>query len=111
MLTCHFTIGNEKQSRMSFSDAQIIRKEKYLPLLSTVNLPLVEFVHIFTHFDKSTYKFGTVYTLAYRFCRICSNCTKLNADLVCLTNLFLKNGHPENFINKCLKRFMDNKRD
>ena len=63
MLTCHFTIGNEKQSRMSFSDVQIIRKEKYLPLLSTVNLPLVEFVHILTHFDKSAYKFGTLYKL------------------------------------------------
>ena len=49
-----FTIESEKQSRMSFLDVfMILRlfvKIKHLPLLSTVNLPLVTFIHILTAF-------------------------------------------------------------
>ena len=40
--------------------------------------------------------------------RICSSWTKLHNELVCLKEVFLKNGKPEYFINKCLKKFMDN---
>ena len=76
---------------------------KHLPLLSTVNLPLVEFVHIFTIYLKVC----VWYTLAYRCLRICSSWTKLHNELVCLKEIFLKNGYPENFIN-VLKKFMDN---
>ena len=69
------------------------------------------FSGVCTHFDsflQFNYKFGTVYILAYRFYQICSNCTKLHTEFVCLKEFFLKTGYPENFINKCLKRFMDN---
>ena len=83
-------------------------KIKHLPLLSTVNLPLVVFIHTFDSFLPSTYKCGTVYTLAYRCFSICSNSTKLRNELVCLKEIFLKNGHPADFINKCFKTFMDN---
>ena len=82
-------------------------KIKHTPLLSTVNLPLVVFIH-FDTFLPSTYKFSTVYTLAYRSFRICSSFTKLHNELVCLKETFIKNGYPENFINKCFKKFMDN---
>ena len=44
------TIGNEKQNRVSFLDEQIIREDKHLPLLSTVNLPLLELIHILAAF-------------------------------------------------------------
>ena len=49
-------------------------KIKHLPLLSTVN----------THFDTflpSTYKLGTVYTLAYRGFQIRPSWTKLHSEL------------------------------
>ena len=74
-------------------------KIKHLPLLSTVNLPFVEFIHIS--------QFGTVYTLGYRCFRISSSWTKLHTGLVCLKQIFLKFDFLENFINKCFKRFMD----
>ena len=45
-----FTIISEKQNRMSYLDVQLFLKIKHLPLLSNVNLPLVEFIHIFTDF-------------------------------------------------------------
>ena len=81
-----FAIKNEKQNTMSFLDVQIIRRQ-IIP---------------------STYKFDTVYTLAYRCLRICSSWTKLHTELVFLKQISLKNGCPGNFVNKCFKRFMDN---
>ena len=69
------------------------------------------FSRVYTHFDSFlpyTYKFGTVYTIPYRCLRICSSWTKLHNELVCLKEMFLKNGYPEDFINKCFKKFMDN---
>ena len=55
-----------------------------------------------------TVKSGTVYTLAYRFFELYSCWNKPHAELVCLKQIFLKNSNPENFINKCFKRFVDN---
>ena len=66
---------------------------------------------VYTHFDRflsSTYKFGTVYTLAYRCFRICSSWTKLHTELVFLDEFFLKTDYSENFVNKWFERFMDN---
>ena len=103
-----FTIESEKQNRMSFLDVQIIREDK---TFTTSVYRKATFNGVYTHFDSflpSTYKFGTIYKLAHRCFRICSRWTKLYAELVCLKEIFLKNGHPENIINKCFKKFMDN---
>ena len=66
---------------------------------------------IHTHFESflpSTYKSGTVYTLAYRCFRIYSSWTKLHNKLLCLKENVLKNGYLEDFMNKFFKKFMDN---
>ena len=79
-----FTIESEKQNRMSFFDVQISREDKTFTI-SGYRKPT--FGGVYTHFDSfltSTYKFGTVYTLAYRCLRICSSWTKLHNELVCL---------------------------
>ena len=102
-----FTIESEKQSRMSFLDVPIIRKDQTFTT-SVYRKPT--FSGIYTHFDTflpSTYKFGTVYTLAYRCLRICSSWTKLHNELVCLKETFLKNGYSEDFTKKCFKKFLD----
>ena len=39
-----FTIKNEKDNRMSFPDVNIIREKRSLPLLSTANQLLAEFI-------------------------------------------------------------------
>ena len=44
------TIKSEKQKRLFFLDVQAIPEDKYFPILSTVNLPLVEFIQILTDF-------------------------------------------------------------
>ena len=99
MLTCHSRLKTKSKTGCRFL---IGRENKTLaPKLSGV----------YTNFDSFlpyTYKFGTVYTLACRCLRICLSWTKLHNEFVCLTEIFLKNGYPEDFLNKCFKRFMDN---
>ena len=93
---------------MFFLDVQIIREDKIF-ITSVYCKPT--FIGVYTHFDSflwSSYKFSTVYTLAYRCFQIFSGRTKLETELFCLKEFFLKNGYPENFINKCFKTFMDN---
>ena len=79
-----FTIEREKQNRISFLDIAIIHEDKTFTT-SVYRKPT--FSGVYTHFDSfspSTYKFGTVYTLDYRFFRIFSSWTKLHNELVCL---------------------------
>ena len=79
-----FTIVSEKQSRMSFLDVQIIHEDKRFST-SVYRKPI--FSGVYTHFVSflpSTYKFGTVYTHAYKCLQICSSWTKLHNELVCL---------------------------
>ena len=83
-----FTIESEKQNRMSFLNVQIIHEDKTFTT-STYSKPT--FSAVYTHFDSflsSTYKFGTVYTLAHRCLRICSSWTKIHNELVCLKKIF-----------------------
>ena len=85
-----FTIENEKQNRMSVLDVQIFREDKKF---TTSVYQKATFSGVYTHFDsclRSTYKFGTVYTLAYRSFRVCSSWSNLHTKLVCLKQLFLK---------------------
>ena len=49
-----------------------------------------------------------VYTLVYRCFRMCSGYTKFHAELTFLKRIFRKNDYPENFIDKCFKKFLDN---
>ena len=59
-------------------------------------------------FCKDTYKFGTVYTLAYRCFCICSNWAQFHTELIFLKGIFWKNDYPKNFIDKFFKKFLNN---
>ena len=65
-------------------------------------------MYTFWQFLPSTYKFSTVSTLAYRCLRICSSWTKLQNELACLKEIFLKNDYPEDLIDKYFEKVMDN---
>ena len=61
-----FTIEIKKQNRMSFLEVQVIREDKTFAT-SVYRKPT--FIGVYAHLDSflpSTYKFGAVYTLAYR---------------------------------------------
>ena len=49
-----------------------------------------------------------VCTLVYRYFHICSNWTQFHTELIFLKGMFQKNGYPENFIDKCFKKFLNN---
>ena len=71
-----FAIEREKQNRMSFLDIAIICEDKTFTT-SVYRKPT--FSGVYTHFDSfltTTYKFGTVYILAYRCLPICPSWTK-----------------------------------
>ena len=94
-----FTIENEKQNRISFLEIQIIREDKKF---TTSVYQKAIFSGVYTHYDsclRSTYKFGTVYTLAYRSFRVCSSWSELHTKLVCLKELHLKKWLPWKFSN------------
>ena len=103
MLTCHLKLKVKSKAECLFSIYRLFVKIKHLPLLSTVNLLLVEFIHILTTLYQSTYKSGTVYRHSYRSLQICSRWTKLHYELVCLEETFLKIGYPKDFVDKCFK--------
>ena len=68
------------------------------------------FSGVYTHFESflpTIYKFGMVYTLAYRCFKICSDWTKFHEELSFLKQVFLKNGYPLSFIDNCFKTFVD----
>ena len=92
-----FTIENEKQNKILFLMYRYLLNIEHLPLLSTVNLPLMEFINILTALP-SIYKSGTVYIIVYWCFHKWSSWTKLQTELVCLKEFSLTNGFPENFI-------------
>ena len=80
-----FAIGNEKQSRMSFLDVQVIREDKTFTKCIYRTFSGV-YKHIYS-FLTSAYMFGTAYLLAYRCFKICSCWTKLHTELSSLKQL------------------------
>ena len=57
----------------------------------------------FDSFQPTVYKVGMVYTLVYRYFGICSDQTTFHEELNFLKHVFLKNGDPLLFIEKCFK--------
>ena len=49
-----------------------------------------------------------VWHILYRCFQVCSNSTQFHTELTFLKEIFCKNGYPENFIDKCLKTFLNN---
>ena len=49
-----------------------------------------------------------IYTLVYRCFSFCSNWTQFHTVLNSPKGIFQKNSYPENFIDKCFKKFLNN---
>ena len=75
--------------------------------MSIANQLSVVSTRILILFLPTTYKFGMIYTLVFRCFSICSNWTNFHNELVFLKDIFLKNGYPISFIDKCFKTFLD----
>ena len=110
-ITCHpnmsFSFETEKKNgKMSFLDVEISRENA---TFVTTIYRQPTFSGAYTHFESflpSTHKFSMLYTLVYRCFTLCSDWTKFHRDLVTLKEIFLTNGHPKSFIDKCFKCFL-----
>ena len=51
-LTCHLQLKMKSKTEGTFLMYKLFVKIKHLPLLSNVNLPLVEFIHILAAFYR-----------------------------------------------------------
>ena len=110
--TCHpnmsFSFEQEKNGKLSFLDIEVSR-EKGKFVTTVYRKPT--FSGVYTHFESflpTIYKFGMVYTLAYRCFKICSDWTKFHEELRFLKQVFLENGYPLSFIDlNCFKTFAD----
>ena len=94
---------------MSFLDLYIIR-EKDNFTTSVYRKPT--FSGIYIHFDSflpSSDKIGLLHSSLYRCFRIRSDWTKFPLELVKLIDVFETNAYPENFVNNCIKVFLNNK--
>ena len=102
-----FLFKEEKNGKLLFLDVEVSREgNKFV----TSDYRKPTFSGVYTHFDSflpSTYKFGMICTLVFRCFSICSDWNKFHQELSFLKNVFLKNGYPVSFIDKCFKAFLD----
>ena len=111
--SCHiiisFSMETEKENKLSFLDVEIIREQGKF---TTTIYRKPTFSGVYRNFESflpSVYKFINLFvTLVYRCFRICSNWTQLHTELIFLKGTFQKNGYPNNFIDKCFKKFLNN---
>ena len=102
------SMEKERKNKSSFLYIKVFREQGKF---STTIYGNPTFSGVHSNFEKflfSVYKFGMVYTLVYRCFRISSDWKKFHLELTFLKKIFRKNGYPENFINKCFKKFLDN---
>ena len=67
------------------------------------------FIGVFTNFKSfvlTVYKFALVYTLRQRYFNITSSYKKIHNEINALKQIFKPNGYPSQFIDRCLKRFL-----
>ena len=97
----------EKENKLSFLDVAVIREQGKF---TTTVYQKPTFSGVYSNFKiflPSVCKFGMVYTLVYRCFCICSNWTQFHTGLAFLKGI-QKNCYPENFIDKCFKKFLNN---
>ena len=84
--SCHinmsFSTETEKENKLLFLDVEVICEQGKF---TTTVYRKPTFSGVFSNFERflpSVYKFGMVYTLVYRYFRICSNWTQFHTELI-----------------------------
>ena len=102
-----FTTDTEENNSISFLDIKINRDNNRF-LTSVYRKPT--FSGVFTNFDSYiplSYKSGLISSLLYRAFKLCSNFEIFHQEIIFLKDIFKRNGYPSNFIDKCVKTFLD----
>ena len=101
-----FTSEFEENDSFFFLDVKTTRRNNQLV---TSVFRKATFSGVFTNFKSFmpvAYKFGLVYTLLHRSFSICSSYEKFHEEIVLLKDIFKKNGYPQFFIDKCIKKYL-----
>ena len=102
-----FSFEQEKNGKFSFVDIEVSqRKGKFV----TTVYRKPTFSGVYTHFESflpTIYKFGMVYTLAYRCFKICSDWTKFPEEVSILKQIIFENGYSLSSIDTCFKTSVD----
>ena len=110
--SCHismsFSMETERQDKFSFLDIEVICEQGKFSTTICCKPTFSGVDSNFGSFLPSVYKFCMVYTLVYKCFHICLDWKKFHAELTFLKKIFCKIGYPENFIDKCFKKCLDN---
>ena len=92
----------EVNGKSSFLDVEVSRQQGKF-VTTVYRKPTCS--GLYTHFYSllaTDYKVGMIYSLAYRCFKTCPAWTRFHEELNFLEQVFLKNGYPLSFIDKCL---------
>ena len=77
---------------------------------STNNYRKITFSGVFTNFESfipKSYKSSLIFTLLFRAFKLCSNFELFHQEILNLKDIFKRNGYPGNFIDVCIKRYLN----
>ena len=92
---------------ISFLDIKVNRDSNRF-LTSVYRKPA--FSGAFTNFDSYiplSYKSGLILSLLHRAFKLCSNFEIFHHEIIHLKDIFKRNAYPSNFIDNCIKMFLD----
>ena len=102
-----FTVELEENNLLSFLDIKIFRDSGEFQT-SVYKKPM--FGGVLTNFEKFlpiSYKYNLVSTLLHRGFMLCSSYRTLHFEILKLKQIFRCNGYPENFVDRCIKMYLD----
>ena len=103
----NFTVEHESDGMISFLDVKISRNEN---VFVTDVYRKKTFSGVFTNYSSfvaESFKRGLLMSLLHRGFHICSSWDKFHEEINNLRSIFVKNGYPNNMINKCIKLFFE----
>ena len=102
-----FTKEIENDNSLAFLDIRIDRKDNNFETL-IYRKPTFSGVYLnFNSYVPEIYKKGLINCLIYRIYKLCSNWSIIHDEISKIKNILVKNKYPLNFINFCIKSFLD----
>ena len=102
-----FASAIEENNSISFLDIKITRVNNSV---FTSIYRKVTFNGVFTNFESFipiSYKSNLIFMLLFRAFKLCSNFELFHQEILNFKDIFKRNGYPYNFIDVCIKRFLN----
>ena len=102
-----FTFETEKQNYLPFLDV-LVSRDEYGFSTSLYRKPTFSGLYSnFSSFIPTKYKRGLLFTLLFRGFSLCTDWKKFHSEMTILKSIMGKNGFPRDFVDKCIKAFLD----